>query len=671
MLKSLLTALVASCLLIQVPTAHAQGSRPSMQPLPEPVEEGPDIGKWRDAYAKAGRPRVMVLVAEAASAVDPLDMESLVKLSDESGISAKISSAFQEVIGDAQADVELVDRAALVNAIKRFAGNRAQAGDKDTIVMLGRELAADMAIVIKLIPTQRDGADFSVTFDTRDLSRGRRGLSFPFDWKGGASVVNIKNNSRAMARKFINDFAERSVMPRRFTLRILGLMQTNEQTQAYKSIRESREFVKSVISRGSDTVPDLRNARLNVSASQYEVTLNDGADADPIIVQDGIENALKRVFPDRELQTLQTERGSISVQLFPKKAAVTSEAPDDCSLVLLDDEVGKNARRELKQLYENRNSPRIAILCNRPLTPKERKALEAKGTVGDIGNMIVIGGRDATGVSQGSPGVTPTEDDFLNPSVLEQNAREMERAISELFNQKLGFTRLISPDVARANAAAEIAKQGNVMAQTELVEIMKRLDLADVVILGVGRIEGFEQRYSFEAINLRDAIKVGFGDARYNTFGRDRDPVAIMGQLRDKAKGGIDAADAAAREAYQIGTDEIKKMANEATSKLACTMMNNWRPPSEMDFTVNNLSGQGELDQIVSELKKPGGTVEVIGSASYEGGQGTGTGKFRIRYRTHSDEVPREVGRITQGLPFRLVFESKTDNASVVKIERK
>jgi|GEM_PF-4874074 len=673
MKKTLLTACVASCLVLPISLAWGQG-KPSLAPEAVPVELGPDVGKWRDSYAKAGRPRVMVLVAEAASSVSPVDMESLVKLADEDGVSAKISSAFQEVIGDPQADCELIDRAALVNAVKRFAGNRAQAGDQDSIAMLGRELGADLAIVIKLLPTQRDGADFSVTFDTRDLARGRRGMSFPFDWKGGTSVPNIKNNSRAMARKFIDDFAERSVMPRRFTLRILGLSQTSDQTQAYKAIRESREWAKGVISRGSDTVPDLRNPRLNVASSQYEITLTDTADTDPIIVQDGIETALKRVFPDRELQTLQTDRGSVSVQLFPKKtAAVAAETPDDCVLVLLDDESGKAARKELKQLYENRNSPRVAILVNRPLTPKERKALEAKGGMGNVDNLIVIGGRDATGIDQGgNKTAVPTDEDFLNPSVLEQNAREMERAISELFNQKLGLTRIISADVARANAAAEAAKQNNVMAQTELVEIMKRQDLADVVIIGTGRIDGYEQRYSFEAINLRDAIKIGFGDTRYSPFGGERDPVAILSRLKEKAGAGSEsAADAAAREATQIAIDEIKKMANEATSKLACSMMSNWRPPSEMDLIVNNLSSQTELDQLIAELKKDTSKIEMIGSTSYEGGQGNGTGRFRIRYRSHADSVPAEVRRLTEGLPFRVNFQSKTDTSSVLSIERK
>lgn len=669
MFRSLMAAVVASCLLVPVSGSLAQGQRPSMQPEPEPVEEGPNVAKWRDAYAHAGRPRVMLLVAQASTSVDPLDMESLLKLQDEGGVSAKISSSILEVLGDPLADAEIIDRAALINAIKRASANRAQAGDADSIQIIGRELAADLAIVVKLLPSQRPGSDFSVTFDTRDLSRGRRGMSFIFDWKGGSDAVNIKNNSRAMARKFINDFAERATMPRRFTLRILGLTETSEQTQAYKAIRESREFVKSLISRGSDTVPDLRNPRQSVAASQYEVTLADAADADAIIVQDGIETALKRVFPDRTLQTLQTERGSIMVQLFPRKVGDAVATAEDCSLILLDDEAGKTARAELKSLYDARNAPRVAILCNRPLTPRERKALESKGGVGNIDNLIVIGGHDATGIDQaGGKVVIGADEDFLSPSELEQNAREMERALSEIFNQNLGFTRLISPDVARASAVAELsgklATQGGAIDQNELLALLKKLDLADVVILGTGRISGIEQRYSFEAVNLRDAIKIGFGDTRYNPFARDRDPAAVLAELRAKAAADLAGA---SRRVSLIANDEITKMAREATSKLACTMITNWRAPAEMDIVVSGLENQSQLDQLVEQIRKGGGMLEVVGSTTYQ----DSTGRFRLRYRSHADAVPAELQRVSASLPFALTVAGKSDTATELRVGKR
>lgn len=646
----LLRAATAAAVLLVIPAAViAQQEKPEAPEYVPPPEAKPDLVGWAEAYERAGRPRILVVAAETTSQFAPFTLDAMSKLKDPSGIPSKLRIGFEEVINDPQADIELVDTAALVHAADRLGGTMRDSGGQDIARALGRELTADLAIVIRIVPSQ-SGHAFTVFFESVSLSRARAGMRFQFDWKGGTDVPNVKANMRQVARKFIDDYIDRNDHPQRITVRFFGLNDP-EMIGHAKKVLETLEGAKTVRTRGTGNEASPFGGR-TASYTNFEVTFDNGADTDPTTLILGINRAFKRGM-DSIVTVRQGEGGNLAIQIDRQlKAEERVTNCEEALAVALGDD-GAKFRKRLLELYNSRNQPRIVVLVNRAPTQAERQNAQAAGgnAFGNVDNLIVVAPQ-GVGINGGGQVTVPdaVKSDFRSPDELEWHARSIERAINERFGVGLlEFTRVINPDTGRAALLAEAAKQSGLMDQGELAQLLKKQNLADIAIFGVGReAPAGVLKYTFTATNLADNTNIAFGDAT--------------------------VAD------YAFSDQGLQQLADEVVAKLACDLMKSWSPPQTMQIEILGATDLAQsdlinkaIDALVKEYRDTGREppIERSGSWQFERSQGDGVLRGQITYRVASDDVGHYFSVLSEKLPFKLDWESKQDNKGVLRITPK
>jgi len=665
---------------VGVATAWAQ-PKPNPQPIKPPEPELPDIEKWARAYEQADRPRIAVFVAQTMSQVQTPSYEAFASVMDPSGITSKMKSAFERVINDPKADVELVDVESMQMALNRLKSTLEQGKEKDVVQMLGNELQVDLSIVMRLVPSQAAGSSHTVLFEARDTSRGRAGLTFTFDWKGGTDVPNIRDNMEAVARKFINDYADRSQGPRRFTLRIFGLDKQEMQTAALKAMKDADE-VKRIRSRGTAMAPNPFRGGQTTASAEFEVTLEDGADTDQILVQDNLVRALKENM-EINVEPRRTEGGMLAFRVIDASSERQAANADACAdqIMALNDR-GQQLREQWMNLYRQRNSPRIAVLINRARTTEEKDRIISEGGSPDnIGTQIVISNAGiGPAVSNTGDGVSDSSTNrerdeslplFEQPSRLEFQARTLEGQIGRLFNVgRMGSTQIIDADVARQGILKDLDKQKTVFDQNELVNILKNQNIADVLIIGYGfvdkgvvEIETIDNRSSDTTPN-GGRIIVNQPGKKYASTVKYTFKVVNLADSRQ-----IAIAEASGFE-ESFTNEGITDLATRLVGQMACDMKLNWQPPLEATMRFTNVQNQEDADLIMRAIREHAKGITMTGAMSFDGGAGQGVAESRVSYTMTSDDVPAELRRIVKAakLPFSFKFVKKVDNLLDVEV---
>jgi hypothetical protein len=460
------------------------------------------------------------------------------------------------------------------------------------VQVLANELQAELMIVMRLVPSQAYGSLYSVLFEARDMARGRSGLSFAFDWKGGTDVPEIRDNMDQVARKFVNDFAIRASTPKRLTVRVFGLEEQGQQAAALRAIRGA-DGVERVRTRGTAAVPDPFRGGEPASAAEFEVSLHDDADADQIMVQESLGAALTDGM-SAVVEPRRTEDGMLAfwvreaivrtvTQTVPAAPVTTQATPETttapsvtpsvttahaptttvtetplsearcASRMMSRSERGEVLREEWMGLYQQQGSPRIAVLINRARTGEEYRLLSESGKADAIGTQIVIAAAGSGGADAG--GWTGTLEQrrtwFEQPSRLEYQARALEGQVGRLFNVgRMGATRVIDADTAREGLLKDAGFGERVFDQAELVSTLKSKDIANIVIIGHGQVveqssAGRMVKYTFKAVNLADSA-----------------------QLAVTTVSGYEES---------FSDEGVTEMATRAVGQLACDMMANWK----------------------------------------------------------------------------------------------
>jgi len=516
------------------PVALAQKADPPAAEVP--MDELPDIAKLKYAYEKAGFPRVMVLVGKGTDEHQVIDPGSILANTDASAVSFKIKAAFEQVINDPAADLELVSINDLRAAIDRVKATLANTRDEEAASLIGKQAQAELLILIRLTKSDLPGAPFSVVFETSNPVRGRKGLTFAFDWKGDTTQPEINANAAAMARKFINDFAQRVSQPSKYTLRLFGLDSPEALRSALDAVR-SIEGIKRVRSRSSSLMDDPFTGKQG-SAAEYEATIDPAADSDHIVLLAAIAESLKQKLVGSEVLLRQTEGGMIAIKVVAKGAvrAASGQAAGLCeSLFMARSPAGDAKRAELRSAYEAKGSPRIAVVVNRTLQPG---SATTASTGVSTENLIVVTNSGSNLVLGAPTSTTPTE--FYTPDRAEFQARQMERGLSERLSVNLvGLKNIVSADVAKAQLLSDKKQTEVAIPQAELIAVLQKASVADIVIFGTGKSvqEGSSVRitYTIEAVRMSDAVKLAFADATALMTGETES--AVMSRLADEALG--------------------------------------------------------------------------------------------------------------------------------------
>jgi hypothetical protein len=203
---------------------------------------------------------------------------------------------------------------------------------------------------------------------------------------------------------------------------------------------------------------------------------------------------------------------------------------------------GRVLREEWLKAYEAKGSPRMLVLVNRAATPRE--PLRQVQNPSSVETQIIVsasglGTSQAIGNAMGVSGLDrPRWDEripvFEQPEQLAFQARALEGRVGAMFGPELmGAGKIIDAEAAKGQFANEFAKQAEI-GESELMGLLKQRNIADVVILGFGRVvargsvaptdeigwadddqvvrSGNVVVYTFKAVDLRDNTVLGFAD---------------------------------------------------------------------------------------------------------------------------------------------------------------
>lgn len=586
----------------------------------------PDYRSWASAYVLAGEPEIAVIAFEASPRLDPVSLESLVSTLSGDSVPAKLRGALIQQLQTPPADVQVVDTEFAIAAAKRLGANLRQGDDPDALRLLGREMGAQLYLVVRLVPSQRAGSPFSVLFEATNGVTGRSVLNFQFDWKGGTDALNINRNATQMARKFFETYTQRASNPARYTLRVFG-MESPEQVASVRKALQQMEGVTSVLTREDNNVADPFGGAGGTIASltRFELRLAPGSDADAAAMLGAVAHEIGFTL-GANVQSMQAGQGALAVrvsdvgtvqyparEVAPVKGTVTvdttvttsiggkTESTSSSSTVEIDlndpawrekldaavkaregaapakagaathpptgatsasgsraidpraaargarqmvssTAAGRVLREEWLKAYEAKGSPRMLVLVNRAATPRE--PLRQVQNPSSVETQIIVsasglGTSQAIGNAMGVSGLDrPRWDEripvFEQPEQLAFQARALEGRVGAMFGPELmGAGKIIDAEAAKGQFANEFAKQAEI-GESELMGLLKQRNIADVVILGFGRVvargsvaptdeigwadddqvvrSGNVVVYTFKAVDLRDNTVLGFAD---------------------------------------------------------------------------------------------------------------------------------------------------------------
>ncbi len=645
--KCLAAALVAVALAAATPAL----AQPKGDPQPiKPTVEGPDIGAWAEAYEAYGFPRVLVLCGRTArSGEDGLFAPS------SSGFAYQLKSAFEEIINDPDVGLDLIDVDSLVSATKRLGNALDMAAEPEAIRLLANELSADMVILIKFLdadPRANPGVEANMTFEVVDPSRGGKLVTFPFRWQRDDSVPWINRYANDLAVRFIDDFARRAPRPSWVEVRAIGFGDNPGHVKALRDGMTGMDRVESVRPPRSSTYVDqysgqrqtLQTYRLRFAGDMLDLAAE-------------IEDA-QFDLDGREVRVVLLETSALTVKIVNQAPEVESDEPlarAQCEeLILRPDEPGIAQRGLLQELYRSKNSPRFALLVNRAPTRAERLRIESEGGSISGDTVVLVQTGTVNQIQDGSGSgavVTQTDDSELREvTALESQTNQIEVAMYNLLGTNLlGFKR-IEPSIARARIAGEAEHQAGVFGESEIVEILRRENIADVIIFGRGtsmRESNGERRatYTFRAVSIADAEYLA--------------GAIVSGRL-----------------GFANEKDLIERMAEQAIQSIACELIQEWSPPTEMAGMVKGARGSSDMDDFLKAIKKLSadpddpGSLRAPGSSSFRDGADGGYFTVSLMYDCAFSELFDEFRRLSGELPYELEIETLETSNVVLRIVR-
>ncbi len=647
--------------------AHAQKANP--QPLEPYIEPSLDVNLWRQVYAMANRPRILVLCGYGTDRHQAMDPAQVLSNLDSTAVTHKIRAAVISELNAPGADVEMVDDNALRAVMTRLKDNTTLSGDMEAGELLKQQLGADLVVLIRLTDSGLAGSPFSVVVEATDLARGRKGATFPFDWKGGTDVMNIKANASAVAIKFVNDFALRTNDPVRYTVQVFGADTLDMQRSTLDALAALPGQRGQPRSRTSGTVKDASTGKQE-AFTEYELAFVRGSDGDATQIASDIGQVLRSRY-NIIAEPRQSEGGRIAIRVRPGQggvvvpsapAPVTSvpatvtpapapapalEVPTTSTPVptpvanpVAAPDAADTLKTSLKSLYTQKSSPRVVVLINRAATIDEWDDWRKSAGV-SAGNIVVV--------SPAAPPADPAKrasEQFIDPSALELWARQVEQAVSQSLASDYGVTMQISPDLARASLLTTLDNGQHYMGADQLLGLLRKEDVADIAVVACGKIvsgvAGYEMVYTLETVELPTSRRIG--------------SALITSPLR-----GLSASDAVRRSS--------ESFASRAASQAANSLQQAWSAASSVEVTITGLASDEEARKLTDAIKAHSTTLVVGGGSSFKSDAGAGSLTFTATYSGPADQVGAELQRVAQAasLPFAVSVTSRS--ASKIALE--
>jgi hypothetical protein len=585
--------------------SHAMTALGQEKPPPTPIQNydvlpSLDVAAWRDANARAGRPKWIVLTglatAQHQGAGDP--GSTLFNL-DQTGITQQLRTALQEELNRPEADVRFVQFDALKTSITRLRGVLETRSEREALKLLGDDLGVRQALVVR-IHTFANGAPEKVTVESMDMARGEAGFSLAFDWKFGTSARDIKDYSRGLAARFVDDYALRSqARATRIEVRVFGLDGPDDLRAARRALR-SVDGVERV-ERGTGAT-----GRVD-SFTTFEVTLERGAaETDigeelPVALGDVLKRTVEVVkdeggglalrvtgiaaipttapaSPQVSAPAVAPAAAPSSTPTTPMTTAPVAPAPAvsaprarpayagsrdemlDC-VALISDKESPRARQfldELKSQYSARKEPTFAVLVNRRAVTKreiegQRESGFGSGTVVVVQNGVGLNPKN----SVNDPASNSNDDEFKTISTLNTLNQTLEGLIYKRLGSEGVEFRRVDGEAARVKMQQAMNLSKGFANDADVLKFVESGagGSADFVVIGTGTLTidgGFVQsRYEFRIVGKDGSFVAGAPQV----MGR----VLLDGPIVTNA--------------------ELERMADEAVSQMMCELIREWRRP--------------------------------------------------------------------------------------------
>lgn len=483
--------------------------KPDAAPVRENDRYAFDAARWERLYQMGGEPAVLVLTGVATGERPGRGVgESLMPM-DARGDAAMLRSEIERTLLEGRG-VEIANADALSDAARRDVELLLLNRERDVADLLSTAVDAPLVLVARLQPAERAGAKYRVTFEAIDVTRGRTVSTVAFDWLGGDDSREIKRYARLLTSDFLDGY-ERHVAglgaSRPYTVRVLGA-----DVHALRDLTDRLERTPGV---ERVRVAQRQQAR-DASAAEMQVRFAGSAfDLTGAMLDAGAESRL-------ELDSLDMTSGTVTLRAVGGMGAMEPRGPWRT--------LGRDGRESwidqdaLRDAYARAGEPRIAMLIGRTLSPWELRQPwfmdrfggpfggqdRRGGIVGDVsagGNNVFI--TIADDISANAPdapawwgGVVTPE---YTPTQTERGLLETRR-LEELMLDRLGGLglRMVDAVVLRERALAQSPRF--VFRDAEVLELIRETGLADIAVLGDGRLErerGYTVvRYTLRAIEL-------------------------------------------------------------------------------------------------------------------------------------------------------------------------
>ena len=616
---------------------------PPRDTAPEQVEAfyTPDLARWAEAYKAADEPRMLVIVGRSALSSLDQDLGRLRFATDTDAFATLLRLSLEEVLNTPEAEADFVDAQAARAAQTRLSEILAKSRERDAIDLLGSTLGAEVVLVVRLVGENADGSPDRVTFEAISTTRGTRLATFGFDWKLSASPVDVKQYARAIARKFIDDFAQRYAgQGQRFTLRLLGTSDIETLEQARSLLRRVPGVVR--VRAGSIVGSTDQRTGQSEASSELIVTFQD----DALSLSNaavGVLSQLQRV----SVEPREIVGNTVTLRVTPGASLRTAaRAPDACAeIILTETPAGRQERAALSAGYARAGSPTIAVLVNRAADRDPRTATATSPLTGE--NIIIVNaaGGDATSVTIPGDATAATDPrDTRDVRAFELIASGMETAVLQRLGVRLLNLATVDADTARARVlAAAGQKPGEALAADvgRFSALVRSSDVAKIAIYATGTItrDGTDRdvTFSFKAVRVDDA--------------------RVLATARVSAAlptGEFDAT--------------IDRLATEAVAQIACDLQRAWAASESPTLELALLNATPEKAAALTEALRAAGIIRPVGEVEPPSADGTTPAKLRAAFAGDLLSLLTELRRVQNDVRFSLNVREATPDRVVVDL---
>ena len=453
---------------------------------PEPVRDADpatqrlaNIDGFRDAYTRAGSPRLLITV----------DSDAIGRNASTSrDIAQRLGLRLEDLFGDPE--VTIINPAAAQLREDRQREALARNDEFAASRMLGADTNADMVLLVRL--GDRAGDGYRASYTLTDLRQGTTLGRFSWDMTpdpqtGQFDNYRVSEYAQSIGRRVAKQFSEAfplnaSGTLTRYNLRIVGEYEDDDLSALRDALNNS-----SGVRQGS-----VRVRSQEQSTADQLTTLDMFATGDMLTVRTALRSAARDQLC-MSAEVLDGRDMSLTVRLTPLAMDTRQRA------LAGGPTTSRNSgeRATLAERYAKAGKPTIAVLVNRATVdlPETRVSTGSDAAnplqTGD-GTNIIIGERVGLGASR----IDPILGDIVRDELTDRRAERLEqgevdlRQVENRLIERLGSLGFNLKDAAAAQAQLRSAGTLDAKAWTdrEFAATLASEAKADIVISGVARV---------------------------------------------------------------------------------------------------------------------------------------------------------------------------------------